>query len=36
MKKLNNNGWGLMSFLMILLVLLIFVFIALSGIEGMK
>lgn len=36
MKKLNNNGWGLMAFLIILLVLLIFVFIALSGIKGMK
>ena len=36
MKKLNNKGWGLMAFLIILLVLLIFVFIALSGIEGMK
>lgn len=34
MKKLNNNGWGLMAFLMILLILLIFVFIALSGLEG--
>ena len=33
--KLNNNGWGLMAFLMILLVLLIFVFIALSQFEGM-
>ena len=32
MKKLNNNGWGLMAFLIIILV----VFIALSGIKGMK